>query len=81
MARKKTPPEYGESDYRAVSICAVAYRGIVVLCTRAGRGDEGRLTGPMMVACQWNYQTHRVSPCTWGSLHLSDEVSCSSRME
>jgi hypothetical protein len=25
MARKKTPPEYGESDYLAVSICTVVY--------------------------------------------------------
>jgi hypothetical protein len=54
MARKKTPPEYGESDCLVVSGVS---RGTEGPCHggdrhRVGRKSEIILTGPMMVACQ-----------------------------
>jgi hypothetical protein len=54
MARKKTPPEYGESDYREVSIAIrsslISYRNVVdcLFCTEAGMTQRVRadLQGP-----------------------------------
>jgi hypothetical protein len=50
--KKKTPPEYGESLYRALASAEH---------TRPGRTNSpifASLTGPMMVACHWK----RLSP-------------------
>lgn len=43
MLRKKTPPEYGES------LCQES-----ALLQLQARDDATELTGPMIVACQWN---------------------------
>ena len=83
MARKKTPPEYGESDYSNVSmmihgIPKVKPQSCRLLVSRQreaqnAQRDLGRLTGPMMVACQWNYIAHRVSPRIYTSVNLCNE--------
>jgi len=60
MARKKTPPEYGESP------CMRCVSAIVAMITdyrwreQSFRGGEKR-TGPIIVACQWNYKRNNVS--------------------
>ena len=63
MARKKTPPEYGESDcgqsqYIVIIACSASVSQAVASGTSGGRRqrNETTLTGPMMVACQWNCQ-------------------------
>jgi len=68
MARKKTPPAYGESDYCLVSMMDMElYHAIMAfhqwqaewgyrnLGTGGKEKDKIKLTGPMIVACQWNY--------------------------
>lgn len=73
MARKKTPPWYGESAWGEVSLDAVIYvvDSIFEVTSREREsglahghhelGDKIRLTGPMMVACQWNCDTRLIS--------------------
>lgn len=59
MARKKTPPEYGESlccGNFCQPDCSFPRRWRTAYC-REERGVESSrrgLTGPMIVACQWN---------------------------
>jgi hypothetical protein len=64
MAKKKTPPEYGESDCSQSQYCCpedhVIFGGLSLNSLRAAIPESGRdedrdkvtLTGPMMVACQ-----------------------------
>ena len=49
MARKKTPPEYGLSLYHTKEVNYILEMDVLWI-----EESRGEVTGPMMVACQWN---------------------------
>ena len=51
MARKKTPPEYGLSPCIGCQLRCGFGPGVLPLSKRS----NALRTGPMIVACQWNY--------------------------